>query len=263
MPSTYGQWGWRTGPTPTYKFGDQWVVSDRMLVDVQYSHVGNNFILDYHDPSLATVQPYLIVSTSLNGRSTPDGSQSVNIRPVNAVNVNMNYFMPGTMGGDHALKVGGYWKDANSYNSTHTPRQRRGALPDLVHATTARSRRRPARRRSRATARPIYDLLNISAYVQDTYHAQAADDAARPPLRLQPRPGAGVVGRARTRWCRSCCRRSTSPAPIRRSSFHNFSPRLGFTYDLTGDGKTLAARQLRDVLRPGRHRRRVRARSTR
>jgi len=84
VPSTYGQWGWRTGPTPTYKFGDQWVLSDRTLVDIQYSHIGNNFILDYHDPSLATVQPYLIVSTGLNGRSTPDGSQSVNIRPTTA-----------------------------------------------------------------------------------------------------------------------------------------------------------------------------------
>ena len=31
-----------TGPTPTYKFGDQWVLSDRTLVDVQYAHVGNN-----------------------------------------------------------------------------------------------------------------------------------------------------------------------------------------------------------------------------
>src|SRR6195256_257979 len=27
----YGQWGWRTGPTPTYKFADQWVLSDRVL----------------------------------------------------------------------------------------------------------------------------------------------------------------------------------------------------------------------------------------
>ena len=43
------------GPSPTYKFGDQWVVSDRLLLDVQYAHVGNNFILDFHeDPADAT-----------------------------------------------------------------------------------------------------------------------------------------------------------------------------------------------------------------
>src|ERR1043165_7119750 len=55
VPSLHGQWGWTPGPTPTSKFADQWVMSDRVLVDVTYSHVGNNFILDYHDPSLATV----------------------------------------------------------------------------------------------------------------------------------------------------------------------------------------------------------------
>ena len=43
---------WNTGPNPTYKFGDQWVVSDRLLVDMQYAHVGNNFILDFHEPTI-------------------------------------------------------------------------------------------------------------------------------------------------------------------------------------------------------------------
>ena len=92
------------------------------------------------------MQPYLIVSTGINGRSTPDGPQSVNIRPVNAVNVNMSYFMPATLGGDHAFKFGGYWKDANSYNSTHTPGYGVSASRPPT-ATTARSRPPPARRR--------------------------------------------------------------------------------------------------------------------
>ena len=82
VPSTYGTNLWVTGPTPTYKFGDQYVVSDRLPVGrASTPHVGNNFILDYHDPSYATqtpapgiigLQPYLVVSTGANGRSTPD-----------------------------------------------------------------------------------------------------------------------------------------------------------------------------------------------
>ena len=44
------------------------VLSDRVLTDVTYSHVGSNFILDHHEPSLSTVQPFLIVSTGINGR---------------------------------------------------------------------------------------------------------------------------------------------------------------------------------------------------
>ena len=130
VSSLYGQWGWTTGPSPTYKFGDQWVVSDRLLLDVQYAHVGNNFILDYHEDSLRDVQPTFLIAGSINGRSTPDGSQSVNIRPVNSVNVNASYFLPGTWGGDHSLKIGGYWKDAYSYNSIAYAGLRGRPFPD-------------------------------------------------------------------------------------------------------------------------------------
>src|SRR3954463_3942510 len=112
---------WNVGANPTYKFGDQWVASDRLLMDVQYAHVGNNFVLDYHDPSLIDVQPLFIIAGSINGRSTPDGSQSVNVRPTNQVTFNANYFMPGRVLGDHALKVGAYYKNALSFGSTHTP----------------------------------------------------------------------------------------------------------------------------------------------
>ena len=107
----------QTGPNPTYKFGDQWVVSDRLLLDAQYTHLGNNFILDFHEPGLKDVQPTLIISTGLNGRS---GAQSVFLRPVNSVTLNGNYFLPGKMGSDHAFKFGGYWKDAYSQSLNHT-----------------------------------------------------------------------------------------------------------------------------------------------
>jgi hypothetical protein len=238
VTSLYGQWGWRTGPTPTYKFADQWVLSDRVLTDVTYSHVGNNFILDYHDPSLATVQPFLIVSTGINGRSTPDNAQSVNIRPVNAVNVNMSYFMPATLGGDHAFKFGGYWKDANSYNSTHTPGYGVARFPtaysnDCSLAATA------CQAQVTRDGQTAYDLLNLSAFVQDTYthnrltaqigvrydfnHDQAlASSVDTNPLVPQLLPGISFPG--------------ADPGV----KFNNFSPRLGFTYDLTGTGKTLA-----------------------
>ncbi len=31
VPSAFGTNWWTTGPNPTYKFGDQWVISDRLL----------------------------------------------------------------------------------------------------------------------------------------------------------------------------------------------------------------------------------------
>ena len=47
-------------------------------------------------------------------------------------------------------------------------------------------------------------------------------------------------------------------APIPGVAFNDFSPRLGFTYDLTGNGRTIAQGELRALLRPGRQRRRRR-----
>ncbi len=95
VDASYGKHWWNTGPNPTYKFSDQWVVSDRLLLDVTYAHVGNNFTLGFHSPELADVQPTLIIPTSLNGRS---GASSVFIRPTNSVIVNTNYFVPGFLG---------------------------------------------------------------------------------------------------------------------------------------------------------------------
>ena len=84
-----------------------------------------------------------------------------------------------------------------------------------------------------------YDLLNLSAFVQDTYthnrltaqigvrydfnHDQAlASSVDTNPLVPQLLPGI------------------TFPGADPGVKFNNFSPRLGFTYDLTGTGKTLA-----------------------
>src|SRR5262249_39535728 len=116
VPAEFGKHWWNTGPNPTYKFGDQWVVNDRLLVDVQYAHIGNNFTLGFHSPELRDVEPTLIISTGLNGRS---GQEQVFIRPVNSVTVNSNYFLPGAFGGDHAIKFGGYWRESNSVSLLH------------------------------------------------------------------------------------------------------------------------------------------------
>ena len=52
VDKSFGKYLWNTGPNPTYKFGDQWVVSDRLLLDLQYAHVGNNFTLGLQSPDL-------------------------------------------------------------------------------------------------------------------------------------------------------------------------------------------------------------------
>ena len=238
VSSTYGKWGWITGPSPTYKFDDQWVVGDRTLVDVQYAHVGNNFILDYHEDALRNVQPTFIISTCLNGRSTPDNGQSVNIRPVNQVQANVSYFLPGRLGGDHSLKVGGYWKDAYSYNSTHTAGDATARFPTAVSNDCSLAATR-CQTNVVSDGLSRYDLKNISLYAHDTLthgrlttqlglrydfnHDQAlAASVAANPLAPAILPAINFAG--------------ADPGV----KFNNLSPRVGLTYDVRGDGKTLA-----------------------
>jgi hypothetical protein len=199
-------------PDADYKFADQWVLNDRVLADVTYSHVGNNFILDYHDPSLSTVQPFLIVSTGINGRSTPDNAQSVNIRPVNSRERE-----------HELLHARARWAVITRSSSAATGRTRtattppyagirRGPVPDrfqqrLSLAATA------CQAQVTRDGQTAYDLLNLSRVRSGHVLRTPADGADRCALRLQPRSGACVERGTRTRSCRSCCRGSRSRAP--------------------------------------------------
>jgi hypothetical protein len=234
----FGKYLWNTGPSPTYKFGDQWVVSDRLLVDVQYAHVGNNFILDFHDDSLSAVQPQLIVNTGLNLRSA---SQSVFIRPVNSLNVNANYFLPSTMGGDHAFKFGGYWRNANSESIGHTGGFATARFPTQAAFDANTCTLGVASGCGAGLTRDshtIASLTNISAFVQDSI--------TRGKMSLQ----LGV------RWDRNKDEALAATVPASGLFpnllpavqfggvdpgvvFDDFSPRLGLTYDVTGNGKSI------------------------
>jgi hypothetical protein len=237
VTSEFGTKAWITGPSATYKFGDQWVVNDRFLVDVQYAHIGNNFILDFHSPELTDVQPVLIVSTGLNLRSA---SQSVFLRPVNSLNFNSNYFLPGKFGGDHAFKFGGYWKNAYAESIGHfggyaTVRFPTQAAYDNNTCVTAAGGCAVTLRRDSHT---IYSLTNISFYAQDTLTRGKAslqlglrydrnhDEALAASIPASPLMPALLPA---VNW----------PGADPKVEFNDFSPRVGLTYDFRGNGKTV------------------------
>ena len=124
------------------------------------------------------------------------------------------------MGGDHSFKFGGYWRDNDGYNSTHTRRaMRRCALPDSAELANPNDLRHAGDRLPDAAHARRADRLRPDQHFAlraGHDHARPRDAAARHPLRLQPRPGAGIVGR--NPLVRTCCRPSPSPAPIRASS---------------------------------------------
>jgi len=235
VPATFGKHWWNTGPNPTYKFGDQWVVSDRLLVDLQYAHIGNNFTLGFHSPELRDVQPTLIISTGLNGRSF---QEQVFIRPVNSVTFNSNYFMPAVAGGDHAIRFGGYWRDSNSVSLLH-----RGGFATVRFPTDVTNDCSTVASGCQVDlirdGNSVYDLLNVAAYVQDTYtHGRVTAQIGIRYDRNHDQAQASTIGANPLGgpWLPAIAFPGADPGVV----FNNFSPRLGMTYDLSGNGKTLA-----------------------
>ena len=243
VDKSFGKYLWNTGPNPTYKFGNQWVVSDRLLLDVQYAHIGNNFTLGLQSPDLRTTQPTFVVATGMNGRSA---AESVFIRPVNSVTFNSTYFRPGFLGGDHSFKFGGYWRDSNTTSINHTggygtvrfPNAPTDDCPALAAANSGDETRWCHVDLTR-DGNSVYDLLNYSAYVQDTI------TKGRTTLQLGLRydynrdkamPSSIVANPLGGPWLPAINFPGADPGV----AFNDLSPRLGITYNVTGDGRTLA-----------------------
>ena len=229
-----GTWGWDAGPVPIWKASDQHVLSDRLLVDIQYAHVGNNFTLTFQDPGQAAIQPRFDIASSSWARSF---NESVFLRPTTSVDVTTSYFLPATLGGDHAFKVGYRWRTARGESISHTGgnavaryANSTTTCPDIAAGCNADFFR---------DGHTNFNLSTNAIYAQDTFtvkrftlnlgvrwdrqtdEALAAEVPANPLIpQIMPAinfPGldSGVV------W-------------------NDISPRLGMTYDITGTGKSVA-----------------------
>jgi hypothetical protein len=225
VASEFGTFGWLTGPSPFWKVADQHVINDKWLVDVMWAHLGNNFVLDFHEDALADVQPSFEISTGLWGRSF---NASTFLRPTNSLDVVSSYFMPAKMGGDHSFKFGYRWRSAHSTSLNH-----RGGFME------ARFRNGVAAEADIYRDGNSEAHLNTNAfYVQDTYtknrltlnlgfRYDMQDDAAlaapvpENPFFPQLMPAVNFQGAdAGVVW-------------------KDFSPRVGMTYDIKGDGKNV------------------------
>jgi hypothetical protein len=226
----FGTPGWTGGANPFWKFGDQHVLSDRWLAEVQYGHLGNNFTLDFHEDSLADVQPAFEIASGAYSRSF---QQSVFVRPTNSVDVSTNYFLPGMLGGDHAFKLGYRWRSANSLSTNQRggnayARYNRGANGSFNADSADLYRNQNSE----------YHLNTNAVYLQDTFtlrkltlnlgvrwdqqHEEAlASVVPAHPFAPQILPAINFAGvDSGVTW-------------------NDISPRLGMTYDLKGDGRSV------------------------
>jgi hypothetical protein len=225
VSSDFGQFGWLTGPSPFWKLADQHIISDRWLVDVMWSHLGNNFVLDFHEDALRDVQPRFETSTGQWGRSY---QQSIFMRPTNSFDVVSNYFLPATLGGDHALKFGYRWRSAHSTSLNH----RGGFVIARFDEGVADSADiyRDGNSESHLDTHAFYLqdtftrnnlTLNLGFRVDRQDDRAVAAEVPANPLFPNLMPAISFQGAdAGVVWT-------------------DFSPRLGFTYDFQGNGRNI------------------------
>jgi hypothetical protein len=214
----------QSGPTPIWKVGHQWVVSDRLLFDTTYGFVDGGFRLDFHEDSLADVQRLLETTSTALSRSNQN---SVNVRPQRELKTDGNYFN-NFLGADHALKFGARWRDTPFDTGGHFGGFATGRLLNGVPIEADLHRDNNSRTSLRGYSAYLQDAitrgrLTINAGVRVDYHkdkALAADVAANPivpdklPALSFPGADSGV-------------------------SFTDISPRFGATWDLSGQGTSL------------------------
>ena len=227
VSSDFGTFGWDVGPSPFWKAADQHVITDRWLVDVMWSHLGNNFVLDFHEDDLANVQRILDIPTGVYARSFDRAGPF--IRPTLSFDLNTSYFLPAVLGGDHAFKAGYRYRTAKEHSESHVggnveARYRSGVASE---ATLYRD------------SITDYQLDTQAVYLQDTLAIN----------RMTFNLGVRWDRQANEALASSVPAHPFAPQWLPAVSFggadtgvvwNDWSPRLGVNYDFSGTGKTIA-----------------------
>jgi hypothetical protein len=242
--SDLGSSWWKTGMPKTYKWSDRHIFSDRFMVEASYSHVGNNFALTFHDEALRDVQPAYEITTGAWSRSD---QEAVYVRPTDSIDVLGNYFLPGVAGGDHAIKFGFKWRNDIAHTESMYGGDAYGRFRNGV-ASEAQLYRRGLTE---------YGLENRNLYIQDSYTRQKMTinvglrwdyqgDFANPAnVAASPFYGQATFkgtynGVAYPGAAFNQLPALEFPGADADVNFKNWSPRIGVTYDLLGDGRNVA-----------------------
>jgi hypothetical protein len=214
------------GPTPIYKVGHQWVASDRFLVDTSVGYVDGGFVLDFHEDALADVQRLLELTSTALARSNQN---SINVRPQTEIKSDANYFASNVLGGDHTTKFGVRYRDTPFDTGGHvggfvTARVRNGVPEDAdLHRDNG------SRTAMSAWAAYFNDSftrgrVTLNGGVRADYQRDEALPATIGANPIVPDflPEIAFTG---------------ADSGVR---LIDISPRFGLTYDVSGDGRTVA-----------------------
>ena len=235
VDSSFGKFGWDTGPSPIWKASDQHVFTDRFLAEIQYAHIGNNFTLTFQNPEQRDIQATFDVTTGIWGRSY---QESIFLRPTESIDLTTSYFLPAFAGGDHSIKAGYRWRTARGLSVNH-----RGGNADVRYSNIAANNCTVSTHGCTADlwrdGYTDYNLLTHAAYVQDTWSVR----------RLTVNLG--------VRWDRQTDEAVAATVPANPLIpqimpsidfpgidsgviWNDVSPRVGMTYDLFGNARSIA-----------------------
>jgi hypothetical protein len=213
----------QSGPTPVYKIELQHIFNEKFLMTGAYAYVGGGFQL--MPKGGIDAQPTYDYDTTMWGRSY---YYYITKRPTDQVKVAGNYYLEEAMGGDHEFKFGFEYKKAATSSITQYAS---GVVPCYNAGV-------PYKVRLYGEANTIYYARYIGIYFGDTFTKG----------KLTLNLGARYDAQKSIMPAASGPANSLAPDVLPAIDFagldpgyrwNNFSPRLGFTYDLVGDGKTI------------------------
>ena len=135
------------------------------------------------------IQPRFDITSGIWGRSF---DESIFVRPTQSIDVTTSYFLPATLGGDHALKVGYRWRTARGESISHTGGN---AVARYSNSTTTCSAFSDGCNSDLfRDGWTNYNLSTNAAYVQDTYICEEIHVQPGLPLGSADRRSLRIVG---------------------------------------------------------------------
>jgi hypothetical protein len=233
-PALGSKW-WKLGRNKTYKASLRHIFSDRFLMEAQYAHIGNNFVLDFHKPELTTVQPLVDIQSGFTDRSS---TAQQFVRPTNSFEITGTRSSSGFLGGDHAVKFGIRYRQDRAISTSHRGGNIDARFNEVGTALV------PAQATIYRDSITDYNLFDESAYLQDTFTKgkftiQVGARFDRQWDRANPGvvPATPIFGQVtQTGLIFNQLPSATFNGAASGIVFNNLAPRFGLNWDVKGDG---------------------------
>jgi len=223
----------QTGPTNMYKVSHSWIPNANLFLDAKFAYVDGGFALDPLNDQVGAIQPVLRLAGDFfleHGTYVFYHTE----RPQYNFTEDTNWFVQNKWGGDHEFKFGFAFKQASITTSCQYGGD--SILYDYV-GTRGDVSAGFGIAKLRYLVNALYDINSWGVYAGDTWRMS----------KLTVNLG--------LRFDHSDTRANASTAPANAiapdlvpelnfpgqdgPAFDNISPRLGATYDISGDGKTV------------------------